>query len=131
MSRQYKELSDPRQAAVNQEGTQGTSRHRLGGKSFGQQAFQLEREAERVTKRRRGDAVACGALVPVMEPSSVIVAFSTSLVKSKQDTRATRHAEKEAAHERGMQVKTWRETDGVNAVDREYYDTRPNSQDAR
>ena len=101
-------------------GARGTVLHRQGGRSFGKRDRKLQAEVDQDTKRRRGEALASGAIVPVVHgrPDMVCEDFPAMMAALESDVKAVRAVKKEEDHVAAASMKLWRNTDGVHCRDR-------------
>jgi len=98
-----------------------TQRHKEGGKAFQKRARAFDAEVERDVKRRRGKAIAEGALVPVQTDGGSRASlddFASVVAGIAGDIKAVRAYEKEQAHEAAAAVKAWRHSTGVRPRDK-------------
>ena len=122
LSRQYRALSAEAKAALAAEGLAATVRHREGGSAFQKRAIEVEREIDRDRKRRRAEALAQGAIVPVRPVEDTTLEDLPGILETlKADNRSVNDIHREEDHAVAVSLTSFRNTEGVHVRDQLVY----------
>ena len=96
-----------------------TRRHKAGLRSYAKRAREVEREEERDTKKRRGEAILTNAIVPIMQAAGPVPLenLPESLTSAWADVAAARECQRCINDEAATVVKAWTNTKGVHVRD--------------
>ena len=118
LARDYSQLGAAEKAELQGPGMEATNRVRAGEPGFLKRPRDVVREQERAAKRRRGDALDSGALVPVHPAADSLETLPGVIKTMKKDKKAIDCARREKDHETAAALLSWRQSNGVVGRDR-------------
>ena len=116
---EYRALTAEKKQELAEEAAAGTARHKEGLPTFGKREREIQADIQRDIKRRRGEALVSGAIVPVAHagPDMKLVDLPKMIEGLESDARAARAAIRDDEHNTAVAIKEWRRGEGVRVRD--------------